>query len=243
MTERLLSQLRIWNTRPKHQAVGLSRLLSHQGATVIDQPLLSISWPPLCAELQCQLFELSSVDWLIFVSQNAVGGLAYLLNQSARPWPTSPRYACVGKQTALALSSRYKGDILFPTDEASSEALLALPDMNSIQGKSIAIVCGNHGRELLYDTLQVRGARVSSLKVYQRQPLRLAQFPVCDATVVTSEMAVQALLACPDVDKSLPVVTVSQRLVDVLYEHGFSRVMVARRPYDEDVLEAVVNLF
>src|SRR5205823_2364089 len=91
--------------------------------------------------------------------------------------------------------------VLFPEEHWNSEGLLALPEFQNIQGKKIALIRGENGRELLADTLQQRGATVTHIVTYRRtlpdldpapykQLLREAKI---DIIVTTSKEGVQHL--------------------------------------------------
>ena len=88
-------------------------------------------------------------------------GLAIL--DTARVPETRAAFAAVGESTAAALSQAGAAAVLWPVDGASSEALLALPELDetAVVGATILIVRGEGGRQLLGDTLSKRGARVT----------------------------------------------------------------------------------
>ena len=86
-------------------------------------------------------------------------------------WPVFPstlRLAAVGAGTANALQAAGYNVTVCPRDEWSSEALLDLPDFQSVAGKHIAIIRGVGGRELIDRTLTERGAQVLPVMAYQR---------------------------------------------------------------------------
>jgi uroporphyrinogen-III synthase len=83
-------------------------------------------------------------------------------------FPTHLRAATVGKGSAAELERFGVADVIAPTTRFDSEALLELPEMQSVAGKRIVIFRGSSGRELLGDTLAVRGAVVEHAECYRR---------------------------------------------------------------------------
>ena len=59
-------------------------------------------------------------------------------------------------------------EVIVPSERFDSEALLALPELETVAGKRIAIFRGEEGRELLGDTLRARGASVEYVACYRR---------------------------------------------------------------------------
>jgi uroporphyrinogen-III synthase len=49
--------------------------------------------------------------------------------------------------------------------------LLAAPELQAVQGRRILLVKGEGGRDLLRETLTSRGAEVSTLETYRREPV------------------------------------------------------------------------
>ena len=164
-----LAGLRVLVTRPRHQSAGLVALIEKCGGTAIRFPVIEILpvHEPRTARLI--LASLDDFDWVIFVSPNAVEhGLALMDIQRARQ--TRARLAAVGASTAAALEQAGFACVLRPAASASSEALLALPELqgDAVAGSRILIVRGEGGRPLLGDTLSKRGARVQYAEVYRR---------------------------------------------------------------------------
>lgn len=160
-----LSGLNLLVTRPEHQAQQLCQLLEDQGATVLRLPLIVIE-PVENPELPGQ----SRYDIIIFVSNNSVL-LGIPLIKSLL---SSAKIATVGKGTARLLAEQgFPADIL-PSSQFDSEGLLAHPQLQNVNGKSVLIVRGQGGRPLLGDELQKRGATVDYLAAYQRNLPRLS---------------------------------------------------------------------
>ncbi len=150
-------------TRPESQAGPLARHLTALGATVFQLPALAIV-PRADAASQCAtLGPLSSFDWAIFISANAVRyGAAWL------PADRGPRLAAVGPATAAALTHAGYRLSLVPGRGFDSEHLLASREFQSMQGQRVLLVRGGAGRDLLAETLTARGAHVATLDVYER---------------------------------------------------------------------------
>ena len=113
--------------------------------------------------------------------------------------------AAGGESTAAALEAAGVGPVLRPDEGASSEALLALPELaaDSVAGTCIVIVRGEGGRPVLGDTLSKRGARVAYAEVYRRarpgdDPGALARLGAAggiDVVVITSVAGFDNLFA------------------------------------------------
>jgi uroporphyrinogen-III synthase len=148
-------------TRPREQAERLARLIEQAGGRAHLLPAIEIEdVPPPAALGRLQEFDLA-----IFVSPTAV----------ARAMPhvrALPRAAAVGGGTRRELEKHGVADVIAPTAGADSEALLAVPEMQDVAGKRVAILRGDGGRALLGETLVARGARVEHLTCYRRLPPR-----------------------------------------------------------------------
>lgn len=154
--------LNVLITRPENKAQQLALLLKKQGIVCANQPLFD--YQPLADKQTCQK-QLSNGGILIFVSAAAVNFANNCF--SAEHWQYG-KVLAVGSATKSALLAIGITDVITPTQE-NSEGLLTLPELNeNISNKSIVIVRGDGGRELLADTLSKRGATVSYLESYQR---------------------------------------------------------------------------
>lgn len=163
-----LRGLHILNTRPAHQAAALTSALRMAGAVVSELPLLEIVPRDLAAAEQRLLLELDAYDGVFFISANAA---RHGLDAVASYWPQwpyrLPTYA-VGHATAELLAAAGL-DVHMPFDRADSEGLLALPELQDVQGKRFLLMRGVGGRELLWRGLEARGARVDVLELYRRE--------------------------------------------------------------------------
>jgi uroporphyrinogen-III synthase len=165
----VLAGLRVLVTRPRGQSAGLVALIEKRGGTAIRFPVIDILPVDEPRAARLALASLDSFDRVIFVSPNAVEhGLA--LMDSPNGWQIRAALTALGASTAAALTRAGLGPVLCPAGSASSEALLALPELqgDGLAGSRILIVRGEGGRELLGATLSERGARVQYAEVYRR---------------------------------------------------------------------------
>ncbi|MEP0176775.1 MAG: uroporphyrinogen-III synthase [Paraglaciecola sp.] len=81
-------------------------------------------------------------------------------------WPNNIAFFAVGNSSANILQQAGL-DVVTP-QEARTEGLLALPQLQQVTNKHIIVMKGFGGRELLVDTLSSRGALVDEWEVYKR---------------------------------------------------------------------------
>ncbi len=193
----MLNGQRLWVTRPSQQAAGLIGLLQAAGAEAIALPLLEIAPPADPAPLLAALAVLEQFDLAIFISPSALDAVFERLTQ---PWPASLAVAVVGPGSERRARELGVQLVISPASQFDSEGLLAEPAMQALQGKKIVLFRGNGGRDLLPKALQERGALLTLLTAYQRQPPRfdLAHLNAelaagCDGIVISSSEAAQHL--------------------------------------------------
>ncbi|MBI5450882.1 MAG: uroporphyrinogen-III synthase [Gammaproteobacteria bacterium] len=179
---------RILVTRPHHQAGALCSLIEQAGGIAIRLPAIEIIAAPMSPALLQTLQQLSQFDVAIFISANAVYYGGQLLARLGG-WPRQLQYAAVGQKTATAMQGQGITPDIVPA-AFSSEALLADPRLQAMQGRRVVIFRGGGGRELLGDVLRARGAHVEYVEVYDRRCPASDLVPVrnagIDAIVVTS---------------------------------------------------------
>jgi len=167
MAETTLSGKTILITRPAEQAAGLSQMIRAAGGMPVVFPAIEIKPPADAGRLDELLARLEQFDLAIFVSPTAVAR-AWERMAAIRAWPKTLKVAAVGQGSARALSEHGLQEIIVPSGQFDSEALLALPALQEVAGKHIVIFRGEGGRELLAQTLVQRGASVEYAECYRR---------------------------------------------------------------------------
>lgn len=256
MTGRLNSK-RVLVTRPDHQADNLCELIANAGGQSIRFPTIDVK-PILNSESVSNCFnQINEYDLIIFVSRNAV---TMTFKHYATNFDLSAGYKilAIGRGTAAALKELNITDVLHAGDQADSESLLLLPELESerIKNKKILLVRGLGGREFLADNVKARGATVDYAEVYQRC---LPEYEIQDRheiwqnekpeiVIITSNQGLENLLSLTlEQDKKLlietPLVVMSDRNAILAKELGFnSKISVVKSKTDEGLLAAVLEL-
>lgn len=233
-----LAGLGIVITRPAEQAQALAGLIREQGGRAIVFPTLEIVEPQNPAQLGHLIDRLDEFDFAIFVSPVAVNKALEAI-AARRTLPPRLKLAAVGPGSARALSRHGATNVIVPPERFDSEALLALPELDTVAGLRIAIFRGEEGRGLLGDTLRARGAYVEYALCYRRMRPQTNIRPLLDlwarnevhAFVVTSGEGLRNLYAM--LDKAA-----QRRLVDTPVFVPHPRVATVARELD---LRAVIE--
>jgi uroporphyrinogen-III synthase len=159
-----LAGLGILVTRPARQAAGFAQKLAALGGTPVIFPAIAILPPADPAALARAHAALSTYDFAVFVSANAVEYGA----PDPRRWPSRLVPFAPGPGTAEALAAVGIAGARIPATSFDSEGLLALPELADVRGKRILILRGDGGREHLGDALRARDAHVDYVACYRR---------------------------------------------------------------------------
>jgi len=219
---------------------------------VVRFPTLTIAALDDAGTIQNTLAHLDRYQWLVFISANAVTMHSYYSDSVKMVQFKSVQIAAIGKATAQALVLAGLPVDLVPESGYSTEALLAMPQMQQINGQHYLIVRGEGGREELATTLRSRGATVEYLDVYKRiipgtdssQVSLLLEQDMLDIITITSGEALQNLLILLEEKHhqrlfEVPLVVVSNRIRQIAADMGFKRIAVTNSPSDAAILETV----
>ena len=247
-----LANIGVAITRPIDQAKKLTQLIQDAGGTTIAFPLIEIA--PLAdltafSNVIAEINHPNHVDWLIFISSNAVqNGMPHIVKLGI---PPDLKFAAIGPVTAQELKTFGVSKVLTPEGRFDSESLLALPEMQDVNGKKIMIVRGVGGREILADALKSRGAEVVFAECYQRinpqsncELLATAwQNQQLHAIVVTSSEAMRHLLDLAGEASWLKQIIIyvnHARIAESALQQGLS-VKLTESVGDENMLAAILN--
>ncbi len=248
-----LSHCNILVTRPATQAEKLCQLIEQHNGQAIRFPTLEIK-PLDNVIIRNRIQNLSQYDWLIFISTNAVNFAVKANNGKIDDFNRSA-IAAIGQSTANCLKTKNLRLDLTPEKKFNSEALLACPPFNHVEGQSILIIRGQQGRELLAETLRQRGAAVDYLEVYERiipeineQKVAMFKQQDIDITSITSVEALENLMQMLDSELTnkligRPLIVISQRIKNIAETLGFKHVQVSSEPGDEAIVNKAIEIY
>ncbi|MCS5591503.1 MAG: uroporphyrinogen-III synthase [Gammaproteobacteria bacterium] len=196
-----------------------------------------------------------SYDVIIFISVNAViYAHEYLPQLLAR----NQKIFAVGPATANKLMAVGVQVDAYPKENASSAALLALTECQSINNKKILIVRGQGGAESLKNELQVSN-QVDYIEVYERRQLDVSElhqqsierFMEADKGVVlanSNQTLLNTLTLVEAIDpnqldhfKQYPLLVISERIKTYALSLGFGKVHIAPDLGDKEVLSELLR--
>lgn len=245
---RLLEGWRVLVTRPAHQAEALCRLIEGQGGKAERLPLISVEPLVSTAGAKRLMESARNADGWLFTSANAVRHAAQI---DRGVW--CRRLFAVGAATAAALEAGGREIEAAPIAAFSGEALLALPELQQVDGRHFLIVTGERGLDVLASGLRARGARADVAEVYRRLPMPydearvLAALRGTDAVVITSGEALEHLwrltpeASRPALQKKF-LVAPSNRVVEKAQALGFLRAHAPAQMADAQIVQLLQEL-
>ncbi|PVX32410.1 uroporphyrinogen-III synthase [Pasteurella langaaensis DSM 22999] len=244
-------------TRPDERGAQLVEMLNKSGIAAIHLPLFSISAGRELNELPNKINQLNAGDIIFVVSKNAVKFAAETLKSIGFHWRNDVQYIAVGQSTACCLSSLSEQTVIYPFAQENSEGVLNLPQMQQLHEKTVLILRGNGGRELLAEQAKARGAKVDVLECYQRIPVayddNIAQVDLCkrsgvESLIVTSLAILQALIEFVPPEeqnwlKACRLVTVSRRIANFAIKCGWKseNILISARADNASLVETLVT--
>ncbi|MBL4782457.1 MAG: uroporphyrinogen-III synthase [Porticoccaceae bacterium] len=229
--------------------------LARLGAICHHYPVIKIEAAGADNEqVKRQVMAFSEYDKAIIVSQHAARSAWYWLD---RYWPMLPvgvGYFAVGPTSAQPMLEQ--GVLVsVPTSGYTSEALLALSALKTVEGQKILIFRGGQGRDLLEKTLRERGAKVDCCELYGRVveachshsivELIQAQSPLL--LIYSGQILAALLEIVPEAHlsrlKNLPIVVPSVRVETLARGRGFRSIHLAASALVQDMEQSVLDCY
>ena len=250
----MYSGKKILVTRPNHQSENMCKLIEQQGWQAIRFPVIAIKARSLSRQELKRVQNIDLYQKVFFVSVNAVNFALQIINGKME---RLQKVSCiaVGNASYKALTAHGISNVLVPEQGFNSEEILAMPEMQDMQGQSCLIIRGEGGRGLLAASLRERGAKVDYLEVYKRvvpvSDNRLVheylQHKAFAAILIYSGDALKNLLqmlAKQDINNNLlntPLVVISQRVEHLAKKIGFKNIIIADEASDAAMMNALLN--
>jgi uroporphyrinogen III methyltransferase / synthase len=194
-------------TRSRAQAGALSRRLAELGATVVEFPVIKLIDPEDWTPVDTAIEGLSSYDWIVFTSANAVERFferIWAREHDARAL-AGASVAAVGPATAARCADYGIRPDYVPDDFRAEGLLEGFLERGLTAGSRILLPRALEAREVLPDTLRERGAVVDVVSVYRTVPgepdagpLEIVAAGKADVITFTSPSTVRNFMAILD---------------------------------------------
>ncbi len=230
-----LRGLSVLITRPEGQGDKLALAIESRGGRALLVPLLEIA--PLDDPLSLQRIKnLQHYQLALFISSNAAREGVRHIKEYWAQLPQALSLLAIGPGTAKELEALHSR-VTVADSGTRSEDLLRRPELQNLQGTSIALFRGRGGRELLADTLRARGASVDYIELYERhtpgitteQLSALMSANTINVITVTSSQILENLLKLVASNKAfrglIPLLVASQRISNEAHAAGFVNVI------------------
>jgi uroporphyrinogen-III synthase len=218
-------------TRPQQQSSELIAAIEKQGDSCIHFPCIEISKPTDQQSIAFAITHFDQFDLCIFTSTNAV--LPQLKEVIHRYKKT---LIAIGPATAKQLANNTEKLIVVPHTH-SSEGLLELSELQSVSGLNIAIFTGENPKNLLKESLNLKGALVEYIICYRRscpnyttqQIDRIVQYDYA-AIITTSKETLNNLISLFNHYKTWlvqqPIIVISTSMADIAQTYGFQEIII-----------------
>ncbi|MEO8126746.1 MAG: uroporphyrinogen-III C-methyltransferase [Bryobacteraceae bacterium] len=158
---------RIVVTRAREQAGELTAKLRALGADVVELPVIALRPLDDYTDLDRAIAALSTYDWLIFTSTNAVDFFLQRLSHSGTDLRSlRARICAIGPATRAAVESLHIKVDLVPSD-AIAEGIAAAFGHLSMKGAKVLLPRAAAAREVVPDALRAMGAQVDVVDAYR----------------------------------------------------------------------------
>lgn len=240
-------------SRPAAQARELLAWLNEHHIKSVHQPSLKIQAVEK-PDTFIQPFQAlkSQAAASIFTSINAAEQAAKLVN--LKDWTIGKRVFAVGQATAQYLSELNIGPVLIPEGKQTSEGLLKHPLLQPEQASLVCVVNAQGGRQLLQETLKLRGFSVKECHSYQRCAVKQASNAWLELiasstpmiTTVTSSAILESLLnLAPETNQkkllNSPLIVISERMFNTAQTLGFKQIHQAENASNRALLNSILK--
>lgn len=237
-------------TRQPEQSGALCDALVHEGATVVEVPLIETAPPEDPRPLADAVARLAEYDWIAFTSANAVRAVASALGE--RALPKGLRVATVGPATARAVSRSLGGRTpsLTTATDARATGLVTAFAREGVSGRRVLLPVSAIARDMLAVGLSGLGARVEVVTAYRTvrtagaaEALARARERRLDLVTLASPSTVEAFVAAwPEGVERPPAVAIGPVTEKAARGAGLDVVGVASEPGPQAIVDVLLGL-
>ena len=158
--------MKVLITRPRSQAAPFAEALRAAGFEPAFLPVIEVRPVDDLGELEQAIGSLSSYDWIVFTSINAVE----IFFDRVGDWnglKQKPKIAVIGSKTAAAVKARGAEPDFVP-EKYVAESIL--PGLGNLRGKRILLPAAEIGRDVLVVAIAQAGGTAHELSVYRTLP-------------------------------------------------------------------------
>ena len=245
---------RIVVTRATQQSQALTERLRELGADVVEMPATQIARLDL-TPLRSAIAELSSYDWLVFTSQNAVSIFWEQLlgeGKDARAL-AGLKIAAVGPATTGSLLEHGIAVDVIPPRFVAEALLEMLRAREDVSGKRVLYVTAEGARDVLPQGLREIGAAVDVIEAYRsiadgqgaERLARAIESGKADLATFTSGSAVRGYVDAigEDLAKQVPAASMGPQTSEALREAGIEVKAEAKESTLDGLVSAVLGAF
>ncbi len=157
------------NTRARHQARDMTRLLKERGAYVFHFPVIEIKPIVDGKSVKETAKKIQAADYVVFTSRNGVHVFMEALFKAGMDARVFGRcqLVCIGSATAEALQVYSLRADVVPEKFVAEGVLEHLIHRGDIRTRKVLIIRAEKAREILPETLRSHGAHVEVIPVYR----------------------------------------------------------------------------
>ena len=247
---------RVLVTRARAQASKLTVSLEELGADVWELPAIAIQSPTdNYAELDTEIENIKTYDWLIFTSTNGVEHFFSRLEMAKKDVRSlaNAKICAIGSATASRLKEYGVIADVVP-EKYQAEGVLEALEGKIQQGEKVLIPRAKEAREVLPESLKEAGVDVKVVTAYETVKAKVDPEPVkqalsagdIDIVTFTSSSTVKNLLELlgdsKDLLKKVKLAAIGPITADTLKENGLEPAIVAEEYTIAGLVEAILKI-
>jgi uroporphyrinogen-III synthase len=255
MTSRLQNKVFV-STRPKDTSDELTSLLTREGATIVEFPLIEIKATPITEQEKNYFKQPAQFNWILFTSSNGVKYFFELLLSVTGSYrlPEELRFAVIGEKTGKVLQDYgYKPSFVNPGSTAQD---FSTPFLRHIKTEStklkIMLPLGNLARTVIQDELKdaadcirIDVYKTDAPEQFEENVVQQIKEDRYDMLIFTSPSGIKNFLkAAPCFrNKNIRMACIGPVTCHEAIENGFHPLVTAQKSSAEGIVDSILNYY